>query len=116
MAIGALARAARSLQWVEEFDRAGAGQPPASTSGAAGGGAASAGAGGGGIPVRGRGPVARFPVEGRPAAEYLNAATRAAQFVRSNLWDERSGRLTRSYCRAPSAVQGALTVVFLGGG
>ncbi|GLC40323.1 hypothetical protein PLESTM_001049200 [Pleodorina starrii] len=51
-----------------------------------------------------------FPCEGRPAADYLEAARRVAGFVRGQLWEPAAGggagRLRRSYCKGPSAVPG----------
>lgn len=47
-----------------------------------------------------------FPVEGCPPSTYLQAAIKAAEFVQQHLWDEATGRLNRSFCRNPSAVQG----------
>ncbi|GLI71352.1 hypothetical protein VaNZ11_016520 [Volvox africanus] len=50
------------------------------------------------------------PSEGRTAGAYLGAAQRVATFVRNHLWDpaagDGAGRLRRSFCRGPSAVQG----------
>ncbi|GIL83535.1 hypothetical protein Vretifemale_12327, partial [Volvox reticuliferus] len=51
-----------------------------------------------------------FPSEGRPPGAYLHAAQRVASFVRHHLWDPAAGggagRLRRSFCKGPSAVQG----------
>ncbi|GIL60680.1 hypothetical protein Vafri_15211 [Volvox africanus] len=51
-----------------------------------------------------------FPSEGRPPGAYLDVAQRVASFVRHHLWDPAAGggagRLRRSFCRGPSAVQG----------
>jgi hypothetical protein len=78
LAVGALARAARALPFHE----------------------GGAGAGGG------EGVAPLFPSEGRPAREYLDAARRAAGFVKARLWDAGARRLRRSFCNGPGAVQG----------
>lgn len=48
----------------------------------------------------------RFPVEGRPAADYLHAAQKAARFVRDKLWDPETSRLRRSFRLGPSVAAG----------
>ncbi|KAI3426373.1 hypothetical protein D9Q98_008745 [Chlorella vulgaris] len=51
-------------------------------------------------------PAARcFPVEGRPPSDYLQAAIKAAAFVKHHLYDSSSRRLRRAFTRGPSAVQ-----------
>ena len=37
---------------------------------------------------------------------FIAYMTQAAEFAQQQLWDESSGRLRRSFCRNPSAVQG----------
>ncbi|BDA44314.1 Spermatogenesis-associated protein 20 [Coccomyxa sp. Obi] len=51
-------------------------------------------------------PAPLFPVEGRPAQDYLKDAIRAAEFARDKVWDAKQKRLRRSFCRGPSDVGG----------
>jgi uncharacterized protein YyaL (SSP411 family) len=48
----------------------------------------------------------QFPVDGRPASDYLQAAQKAAHFVRDKLWDPEASRLRRSFRLGPSAAAG----------
>ena len=52
-------------------------------------------------------PKPCFPVDACTPDTYMAAAVKVAEFARHNLWDERTGRLRRAFCKAPSAVEGA---------
>lgn len=51
-------------------------------------------------------PQRSFPVEGRPASEYLAAAQKTASAVLEKLADESTGRLRRSFRNNPSVAEG----------
>ena len=51
---------------------------------------------------------ALFPVDGCSPKVYLEAALRAARFVREHLYNETEGTLTRSFRNGPSSVPGEL--------